>query len=139
LSSSKGVVLVVDDNDANIAVYEKVIREVRGVEPKCFADSDDALTWLLAERPILAVVDYRMPGIDGFEFIKRMRLNHGCNSVPVVMLTGVDDEAVHARALALGVYEYMRKPVNKRRLQEVITFALRVRLIEGHDPARATP
>jgi CheY-like chemotaxis protein len=138
VTNSNGVVLVVDDNESNIAIYEKVIGEVRGVESRCFTNASLALSWLVDQRPILAIVDYRMPDLDGLEFMKRMRLIGRCHSIPVVMLTGVDDEQLRARARALGVYEYMRKPVNKRRLQEVITYTLRARLIEGHGPAKAT-
>jgi CheY-like chemotaxis protein len=130
LTDTTGVVLVVDDNAANIAVYQKIIGEVRGVVSKCFTDSNEALAFLLNERPILAIVDYRMPDIDGLSFITRMRSITGRSSIPVIMLTGSDDEKIRARALVLGVHDFMKKPIDKRRLQAFITHALRTRLAE---------
>ena len=130
MTTTTGVVLVVDDNEVNSAVYEKIIGEVPGVTAKCFTNANDALGYVMTERPIMAIVDYRMPDIDGFGFITRMRSINGRNAIPIVMVTGSDDEKVRARALVLGVQEFMRKPIDKKRLQALITHALRVRLTE---------
>ena len=130
LNEGTGAVLVVDDNQANMAVYQKVIGEVRGVVAKCFTNPNEALEYLLSDRPVLAVIDYRMPDIDGFAFIQRMRSISGRHAIPIVMLTGSDDEKVRARAMVMGVLEFMKKPVDKRRLQALITHALRMRLTE---------
>ena len=132
LMGNTGVVLVVDDNTPNVAIYEHVVGEVGGVTAKCCTDPLEALMWLESELPILVVVDYRMPSMDGIAFIARMRSIPERNRIPVVMLTGSDDPQVRGKALQLGVLEFMKKPVNKKRLQELITLSLRNRLTAGN-------
>jgi len=124
--NDSAAVLIVDDNAANRAVYERVILDVPGAVPTYFADPEAALEWAREHLPTLVVVDYKMPKIDGLTFIQRIRSIPGRNSVPIVMLTGVEDERVIAEASRLGVKEFMKKPVDRRRLQGHIAHAVRM-------------
>lgn len=125
-SKSSAAVLIVDDNAANRAVYERVILDVPGAVPNYFADPEAALEWAKDHLPTLIVVDYKMPKVDGLAFIQRIRSLPGRNSVPIVMLTGIEDQRVVAEATRLGVKEFMKKPVDRRRLQEHIAHAVRM-------------
>lgn len=118
-------VLVVDDNGANRAIYERVVGEVKGALASCFTDPEAALAWARDNALVLLVVDYHMPKIDGLTFIERFRALPERARVPVVMLTGSDDERVRAEATRLGVVDFMKKPVDRKRLQHYVTHALR--------------
>ncbi len=132
--SQDSVVLIVDDNGANRAVYERVVREVPGAAPLYFTDPEAALAWVTEHRPLIAVLDYKMPKMDGLELIRRMRAIPNRRSVPVVMLTGVDDAGLTAEAQRLGVIEHLTKPVDRRKLQQHISHALKTREAQQSSP-----
>ena len=111
-------ILVVDDNAVNTALYERVIRHIPRREAKCFVDAEDALTWSRTNKVGLLVVDYRMPKLDGVEFIWRFRAMPGKATVPVIMLTSVSSPVLWQMALDAGATTYLAKPINKKRFLE---------------------
>jgi CheY-like chemotaxis protein len=72
----------------------------------------DALTILKARRPDLILCDVRMPGMDGFDFVKAVRALPGVAGVRVVAVTGVTDRAVVARLLQAGFDAHLTKPID---------------------------
>jgi CheY-like chemotaxis protein len=109
-------ILVVDDNAAATVLYQRVIAKAPGCEAVCFTDPHAALEWARTNRPGFVVTDYRMPEIDGIEFIRRFRLLPGHSAIPCVILTAQNDPAIRQLALQLGVVEFLTKPVNPERL-----------------------
>lgn len=85
-------VLLVDDDEVNLLLIALALRErgFRIVE----ADSGERALALLAEHtPDIVVLDALMPGLDGFDTCRAVRRLTGCENVPVLMLTGLDDDA----------------------------------------------
>lgn len=64
------------------------------------------------------LLDVMMPGMDGLEVCAQLQANEKLRSIPVVLLTARDDMETRARGMALGVSEYLTKPVNKQDLFE---------------------
>jgi DNA-binding response OmpR family regulator len=62
------------------------------------------------------VLDVMMPGIDGLKVCEHVRGNESWRNIPIVLLTAKDDMETRVRGMALGVSEYLTKPVNKREL-----------------------
>lgn len=120
LSHPKREILVVDDSPSNTAIYERVINAVPGHVARCFTDPLMALAWAKSHPPALAVVDYKMPQMDGVEFIRHVRALHGCENVPVVMLTGVQSPVLWQMALDAGANAYLMKPINKQQFLETV-------------------
>jgi two-component system, response regulator RpfG len=118
--SGESEILVVDDSPSNTTVYERVVNQIPGHKAHCFTDPHQALAWAKAHPPALAVVDYRMPGIDGVEFIKRLRALHGNEQVPVAMLTAVASPVLWQMALDAGANAYLMKPINKDQFIETV-------------------
>ena len=79
-----------------------------------FADGAAALEALALQRPDMIVLDMRMPRMDGFEFLNKLRANPACASIPVIIVSGLGDEllrAINARAAeSLGVVGIFAKP-----------------------------
>lgn len=79
-----------------------------------FADGAAALQALATQRPELIMLDMRMPRMDGFEFLKKLRATPSCTSIPVIIVSGLGDEllrAIDARAaVSLGVVGIVAKP-----------------------------
>lgn len=104
-------VMVVDDDEANLALYATIVRQVTGEDPLAFNDPAQALRSLNIVRPELIVVDYQMPEMNGVAFICALRAMEGHAQTPVIMLTGVNDRSVAIAALAAGANDYLEKPL----------------------------
>ena len=85
-------------------------------------DGEEALRKVQNERPDLVLLDIRMPGINGLEVLRRLRRDHP--RVPVVMLTGLDDEALGRSTLQMGAVDYILKPFDLGHLSRVVLAAI---------------
>ncbi|HSW27544.1 MAG TPA: response regulator, partial [Burkholderiaceae bacterium] len=100
--------LLVDDDEVSLMLIAVALRE-RGFEVVEAGSGDRALQ-LLTERPTDAVVlDAMMPGLDGFETCRTLRKMTGHEHVPVLMLTGLDDNASITRAFEAGATDFFVK------------------------------
>ncbi|MGU3656173.1 HD domain-containing phosphohydrolase [Methylobacterium fujisawaense] len=116
-------VLVVDDNRSNLAVFARILRAIPGCEPTTFVDPVEALAHSERERVDLVVVDYRMPGMDGIEFIRRYRSMHG-SETQIMMVTMADEREVRYQAFDAGANEHLCRPLDNREFRVRITNAM---------------
>ncbi|MDP9016882.1 MAG: response regulator [Candidatus Eremiobacteraeota bacterium] len=119
-------ILIVDDNEVNVRLYERVITNIPNTKAVCFTDPGEALDWLKKGAPILLVVDYRMPLTDGLEFMRQFRANRRTSKVPAIMLTAVDHPVLKQQAIAAGVNFFLTKPVNKAQFLAAIKHLLNI-------------
>ncbi len=110
-------VLVVDDDVFFLKLYSSFLRS-HGFEVDTVASGDEALRSYDPERYELLIVDLIMPGMNGLELIERVRSINPAQDVIVV--TGSDDVRAAVRAMRLGVYEYLVKPIEREELILVI-------------------
>ncbi|TAM74680.1 response regulator [bacterium] len=110
-------IAIIDDNEVNLALYQRVVAEMSGCAAKTFTSSKAALGWLATNAVDLVVVDYRMPEPDGLEMIRRLRSMNGFRDVPIVMLTGTKERETRLAALDLGANDFLTKPVDKVEFQ----------------------
>lgn len=102
-------------------------------------DGSSALSRISAgASPDLVITDHRMPGMDGLEFVSALRAM--LPSVPVVMFTAYGSLESYLTAGALGVFQYVLKPVTMRELERTVSAALRYdagkNACSGRSPAR---
>ena len=117
-----GHILVVDDEPA-IATVVRERLERDGFSVRSAASGEEALARLEDEPAELVVLDLLLPGIDGFEVLRRLR-GQGDN-VPVVVLTAKDEDVDKIVGLELGADDYLVKPFNPRELTARIRAVLR--------------
>lgn len=119
-------ILVVDDTPQN-----RLLAEVRlKAAGYRVTQADSGLAALEAferDPPDLVLLDVRMPGIDGFETLERLRDLPAGQDVPVVFLTALDDEETHRSALAAGVDDFLTKPLRPTELLIRVRSLLRLR------------
>jgi len=115
-------ILVIDDEPAIVTVVRDRL-EQEGFAVQAVASGEEALTLVDAAPPDLIVLDVMLPGIDGFEVLRRLR-GMGRN-VPVVMLTARDEDVDKIVGLELGADDYLVKPFNPRELSARIRAVLR--------------
>ena len=105
-------VLVVDDSKVNLEVYSRVLRQLEAVDVKSFLVSREAFTWTQSNDADLIVIDYRMPHMDGLDFVRAFRANTEKADTPIVMITASHDRNVRHEALKLGVDDFAEKPAD---------------------------
>jgi len=121
-------VLVVDDNETNRRILEKVLgswgMNVTTADRGCAALT--AIQWAAnAQRPFsLALIDSQMPMMDGFALIAELREDSTTSSLPVIIMTSASQPGYSARCRELGVAAYLTKPVRQSQLLETILAAL---------------
>ncbi|MEN3611858.1 response regulator [Plantactinospora sp. ZYX-F-223] len=118
------LILVVDD-DEDIVRFVSFNLRLHGFEVAQASDGQEALEVIERRRPDLAVVDLRMPRIDGLELTRRLRANPMTSALPVIMLTakGLTVDKVHG--LTAGADDYLVKPFDTAELVARISSTLR--------------
>ena len=116
------------DDDRNILESLSMALETEGFHVKTFTDPAAALAALTATPPSLAVLDIKMPRMDGLELLRRLRQK---SDIPVIFLTSKDDEIDEAMGLAQGADDYIKKPFSQRLLLERIRALLRRTELKG--------
>jgi DNA-binding response OmpR family regulator len=114
------ILLVEDEIEILDAITEYLERE--GYAVTRAVDGAEALRRVENEPPDLVLLDVGLPGLSGLEVLRRLREDHP--RVPVVMLTGLDDEAQARRTLQMGAVDYVRKPFDLGHLSRVVLAAI---------------
>jgi len=111
--------LIVDDSEDTVAMLEQLLK-TGGANVTTATNGADALR-LASERKFDVILsDISMPGMDGFEFLQRLRKINGHQHVPVVAITGFGRNDDVERARAAGFYSHLTKPLNLQALAEVL-------------------
>ncbi|HVN85546.1 MAG TPA: response regulator [Candidatus Binatia bacterium] len=114
-ASPKGRVLIVDDDPHALEILSRLLAR-EGYTCRT-ADSGQRGLDLLANEPVdVIVLDVMMPNMDGLQVCERLRASDALRAIPVILLTAKDDMETRSRGMALGVSEYLTKPLNKHEL-----------------------
>jgi CheY-like chemotaxis protein len=114
-------VLVVDDEELVRNLLGTVLRRL-GHSVAFASDGNDAVAAFQTERPHVAILDLRLPGMDGIAVLERVRAFNG--DVPVIFLTGLGSEEDERRARSLGVTAFLKKEFSLHKLSQALTQAL---------------
>ncbi|MXU63947.1 response regulator transcription factor [Oceanomicrobium pacificus] len=112
------------DDDRNILTSVSMTLEAEGYEVITYNDGASALIGLTDTPPDLAVLDIKMPRMDGMELLRRLRQK---TDLPVIFLTSKDEEIDEVLGLRMGADDYVKKPFSQRLLVERIHAILRRR------------
>jgi len=107
-TSEQPDVLLVDDDEVNLLLTAIALRD-RGFRITEASSGTQAITLLAAHTPDIVVLDAIMPGLDGFATCQAIRGMPGLENVPVLMLTGLDDDASITRAYQAGASDFFVK------------------------------
>ncbi len=110
------------DDDRNILTSLSMTLEQEGYSVRTYTDGESALQGLMAKPADLAVLDIKMPRMDGMELLQRLRAR---SAMPVIFLTSKDEEVDELMGLRLGADDYITKPFSQRLVLERIRALLR--------------
>lgn len=110
------------DDDRNILTSVSMALEAEGFDVKTYTDGEEGLKGIVDTPPDLAILDIKMPRMDGMELLGRLREK---TPLPVIFLTSKDDEVDEVIGLRMGADDYITKPFSQRLLIERIRALLR--------------
>jgi CheY-like chemotaxis protein len=112
-------VLLIEDN-VDITDFIRMQLEIWGHEVFVAHDGPSGLEAALRLRPEIALLDVGLPGMDGYELAQRLRRDPAGTEIHLVAMTGYGRPEDRARALASGFDAHLVKPVDPRRLQDLL-------------------
>ena len=118
------------DDDENIVTSVSLALESHGHTVKAYFDGAAGLAALENDPPDLAILDVKMPRMDGMEVLRRLRRT---SDMPVIILTSKDEEIDEILGFNLGADDYMHKPFSQRLLIERVKAVLRRGRAEGEE------
>ena len=117
----KNNVFLIDD-DKNILTSISMLLENEGYKVSTFSDGESGLKAILENSPDIAVVDIKMPRLDGIELLKKLRRT---SNIPVIFLTSKDTEIDELLGLKVGADDYITKPFSQNILMERIRILIK--------------
>jgi two-component system response regulator ChvI len=125
------------DDDRNILTSVSIALEAEGFTVRCYGDGAEALRAITAQPVDLAILDIKMPRMDGMELLTQLRKT---TAMPIIFLTSKDDEVDELLGLRMGADDYIKKPFSQRLLIERIrTLLRRGELARDKNPGDAEP
>jgi DNA-binding response OmpR family regulator len=114
-------ILLVDDEEEFVTTLAERL-ELRGLQARAALNGEAALQMIEADTPEIVILDVMMPGIGGFEVLRRIKAQHP--QLPVILLTGRGSEKEGVKGMQLGAFDYLMKPLNIeeliKKMQEAI-------------------
>ena len=124
------------DDDRNILTSVSIALEAEGYRIMTYTDGASALEGFKTSPPDLAILDIKMPRMDGMELLRRLRQK---TDMPVIFLTSKDEEIDELFGLKMGADDFIRKPFSQRLLVERVKAVLRRGAPEGRHRRRRKP
>ncbi|WP_342076004.1 sigma-54 dependent transcriptional regulator [Yoonia sp. SS1-5] len=123
MSKAMKIAIVDDEKDMRQSISQWLA--LSGFDTETFASAEDALKGLGNDFPGIVVSDIKMPGMDGMQFLKKLK---GVDSsLPVIMITGHGDVPMAVEAMRVGAYDFLEKPFNPDRMTELAKKATHAR------------
>jgi two-component system phosphate regulon response regulator PhoB len=129
-SMAKESILVIEDED-DIAELVHYNLERSGYRVQLARDGESGLKEAIARLPNLIVLDLMLPGIDGLEVCRRLRMDPRCREIPIIILTARTEETDVVLGLEMGADDYLAKPFSPRELIARIRAVLRRGRVAG--------
>jgi DNA-binding NtrC family response regulator len=115
MNKAMKIAIVDDEKDMRQSISQWLA--LSGFDTEAYASAEDALKGLSPDFPGIVVSDVKMPGMDGMQFLKKLK---GVDSsLPVIMITGHGDVPMAVEAMRVGAFDFLEKPFNPDRMTEL--------------------
>lgn len=112
-------ILIVDDNLVNLKLV-RVLLAGEGYDVRTASDAEEALSVLRDFRPALILMDLQLPGLDGLALTRRLKADRSMQGVVILAVTAYAMKGDEQKALAAGCDGYVAKPIDTRKLPEIV-------------------
>ena len=120
MSDARGIILIVDDDEEIREVISEMVRQME-FEVTDVPSTAEARKWLDKNVPMLVILDIMMPGGNGLVLCRWIRAQPRLESTPVLLNSGLKDDATMRDGMELGAVDFIQKPFNIKTLKEKIT------------------
>lgn len=124
------LVLIVDDNPQNLELLQAYLEDL-GCRTSVAQDGAQAIEMARADTPDVIVLDIMMPRLSGFQVCEKLKADPLTSSVPIVMVTALNEISDVERAIEAGADDFLTKPVQRLELIARVTAQIQVRAM--HD------
>ncbi|WP_263770374.1 HD domain-containing phosphohydrolase [Propionivibrio soli] len=128
---AKGRILAVDDTPATLKLLTDILKE-EGYEVRSAINGELALRSAIANPPELALLDIRMPEMDGFEVCRQLKAHPNTRDVPVIFVSAVMDTDEKVQGFELGAVDFVTKPYQRNELLARVRTHLEVDRLRNH-------
>lgn len=121
MKAERSRLLIVDDDEKILYAFQEVFRK-DGFDTIVARDGNEALREVAASRPRAVIMDITMPHVDGLEALRAIKQRNP--SIPVILVTGFGTMQTAIKAMQLGAFEYLTKPLDVTMVRDVVRRAL---------------
>ncbi len=136
-ANKERLILIVDDNADDRKIFVRYLQQA-GFITKEASSVLEGMAILLNEKVDCALVDYRMPSSSGIEMVKKIRANYKLKYIPVIILTGLEEEKYVLEGLEAGANDYVGKSRNEAVIVARVKSAIRIKELEDELRQRAS-
>jgi PAS domain S-box-containing protein len=133
--TAEAVILIVDDESQNCRLLEALL-EPEGYDTRTAASGEEALVSIAKDPPDLILLDVMMPGLDGRQVAKALKIDPATANIPIIMVTAQPDREARLAGLEAGAEDFLTKPVDRVELWLRVRNLLRLKeladLLEHH-------
>jgi two-component system cell cycle response regulator len=122
----KKKILTVDDDPLNLKLLNKIL-STSEYKIICATNGQEAIERVQEEVPDIILLDIMMPGLNGYEVTKVLKGNSKYKTIPIVLVTALDEEKEKAKGLEAGADEFINKPINAMELNARVKSLLRMK------------
>jgi two-component system cell cycle response regulator len=122
-------ILVVDDNEQNLELLVAYLEDL-GCEIRTARDGPDALEEVARSRPDLILLDVMMPRMSGFQVCQRLKRSSVTSTIPILIVTALNEVSDVERAVEIGADDFLTKPVNRVELLTRVRSLVRVSMLQ---------
>ncbi len=128
MTGSPATILIVDDEMQNCKLLEALLRP-EGYSTLSAANGADALASIAERAPDLILLDIMMPGMDGCQVATKLKANPATSSIPIIMVTALNDRSARLSGLNAGAEDFLTKPVDRAELWLRVRNLLRLKAL----------
>ena len=118
-----GYLVYVFDDEESVCEIIRIVLESRGYEVETATDGEKGLEMVLNKKPDMLIVDIKMPKLNGYELISRVKMSSDLADIPIIVITSLTTESNHSDdewRTRLGVQDFISKPFEPLELVERI-------------------
>jgi CheY-like chemotaxis protein len=108
-------VMIVDDEPVNILLLNEIL-SCKNYNIITAYSGDESLLKMKKDLPDIVFLDVMMPGISGIEVLEKMKNDPELKSIPVVLVTALNEYLIKERAMKMGAFDYLLKPINAKKI-----------------------
>ena len=121
MTQEQAKIYVIDDDESVRKAFKRLLRSVN-LDVEIFSSAEEFLKTQKSEKNSCIIIDFRMPGLTGFDLQRRLK-DQGVR-IPVIVISASDDAQVREQARELGAVAFFRKPIDDQALLDAIDWAI---------------